>query len=64
MTVFDNDANDSITSAFDIEMKMQNSSKNMLLFYKIVPLNNVDIVGKDFMEFLGFNCFKIHLIFT
>ena len=67
MTVFfDNDANDSIISAFDTELKNANSSKNMRLFTRIVLLkNNVDIVGKRFYGVLGFNplqnSFDIHL---
>ena len=67
MTVFfDNDANDSIISAFDIEMKNAKFIKEFAFVHKdSAAKNNVDIVGKDFMEFLGFNplqnSFDIHL---
>ena len=57
MTVFfDNDANDSIISAFDTEMKNAKFIKEYAFVHKdSAAKNNVDIVGKDFMEFLGFN---------
>ena len=67
MTVFfDNDANDSIISVFDIEMKNAKFIKEYAFVHKdSAAKNNVDIVGKDFMEFLGFNplqnSFDIHL---
>lgn len=67
MTVFfDNDANDSIISAFDTEMKNAKFIKEYAFVHKdSAAKNNVDIVGKDFMEFLGFNplqnSFDIHL---
>lgn len=67
MTVFfDNDANDSVISAFDTEMKNAKFIKDYAFVHKdSAAKNNVDIVGKDFMEFLGFNplqnSFDIHL---
>lgn len=67
MTVFfDNDANDSVISAFDAEMKNAKFIKDFVFVHKdSAAKNNVDIVGKDFMEFLGFNplqnSFDIHL---
>jgi len=67
MTVFfDNDANDSIISDFDTEMKNAKFIKEYAFVHKdSAAKNNVDIVGKDFMEFLGFNplqnSFDIHL---
>lgn len=67
MTVFfDNDANDSIIDAFDIQMKNEVFIREYLFIHKdSAAKNNVDIVGKDFMEFLGFNplqnSFDIHL---
>ena len=67
MTVFfDNDANDSIINAFDTEMKNAKFIKEYAFVHKdSAAKNNVDIVGKDFMEFLGFNplqnSFDIHL---
>lgn len=67
MTVFfDNDANDSIISNFDTEMKNAKFIKEYAFVHKdSAAKNNVDIVGKDFMEFLGFNplqnSFDIHL---
>ena len=53
MTVFfDNDANDSIISAFDTEMKNAKFIKEYAFVHKdSAAKNNVDIVGKDFMEF-------------
>ena len=67
MTVFfNNDANDSTISAFDAEMKNAKFIKDYAFVHKdSAAKNNVDIVGKDFMEFLGFNplqnSFDIHL---
>ncbi|MQP25203.1 FtsX-like permease family protein [Flavobacterium sp. LMO8] len=67
MTVFfNNDANDSTISAFDTEMKNAKFIKDFVFVHKdSAAKNNVDIVGKDFMEFLGFNplqnSFDIHL---
>ena len=67
MTVFfDNDANDSIISDFDTKMKNAKFIKEYAFVHKdSAAKNNVDIVGKDFMEFLGFNplqnSFDIHL---
>ena len=67
MTVFfDNDANDSVIDAFDTEMKNASFIKDYAFVHKdSAAKNNVDIVGKDFMEFLGFNplqnSFDIHL---
>ncbi len=67
MTVFfNNEANDSLLSAFDVEMKNAKFIKDYGFVHKdSAAKNNVDIVGKDFMEFLGFNplqnSFDIHL---
>ena len=67
MTVFfDNDAKDSTISAFDTELKNAKFIKEYAFVHKdSAAKNNVDIVGKDFMEFLGFNplqnSFDIHL---
>jgi cell division transport system permease protein len=67
MTVFfHNDANDSTISAFDTEMKNAKFIKDYAFVHKdSAAKNNVDIVGEDFMEFLGFNplqnSFDIHL---
>ncbi len=67
MTVFfNNEANDSLLSAFDVELKNAKFIKNYAFVHKdSAAKNNVDIVGKDFMEFLGFNplqnSFDIHL---
>lgn len=67
MTVFfNNDANDSVISAFDTEMKNAKFIKDYAFVHKdSAAKNNVDIVGEDFMEFLGFNplqnSFDIHL---
>lgn len=67
MTVFfNNDANDSVINAFDTEMKNAKFIKDYAFVHKdSAAKNNVDIVGKDFMEFLGFNplqnSFDIHL---
>lgn len=67
MTVFfDNDAKDSTISVFDTELKNAKFIKEYAFVHKdSAAKNNVDIVGKDFMEFLGFNplqnSFDIHL---
>ena len=67
MTVFfNNEANDSLLSAFDVEMKNAKFIKDYAFVHKdSAAKNNVDIVGKDFMEFLVFNplqnSFDIHL---
>ncbi len=57
MTVFFmNEANDSILNAFDTELKNSRFIKEYAFVQKdSAAKNNVDIVGKDFMEFLGFN---------
>jgi cell division transport system permease protein len=67
MTVFfNNEANDSLLNSFDVEMKNARFVKDYAFVHKdSAAKNNVDIVGKDFMEFLGFNplqnSFDIHL---
>jgi cell division transport system permease protein len=67
MTVFfNNEATDSVISSFDLELKNANFIKDYAFVHKdSAAKNNVDIVGKDFMEFLGFNplqnSFDIHL---
>ena len=67
MTVFfDNDAKDSTISAFDTELKNAKFIKEYAFVHKdSAAKNNVDIVGKDYMEILGFNplqnSFDIHL---
>lgn len=67
MTVFfKNEASDSTLSAFDVEIKNSKFIKDYAFVHKdSAAKNNVDIVGKDFMEFLGFNplqnSFDIHL---
>ena len=67
MTVFfNNEANDSILNSFDVELKNAKFIKDYAFVHKdSAAKNNVDIVGKDFMEFLGFNplqnSFDIHL---
>lgn len=67
MTVFfKNEANDSMLSAFDTDIKNSTFIKNYAFVHKdSAAKNNVDIIGKDFMEFLGFNplqnSFDIHL---
>jgi cell division transport system permease protein len=67
MTVFfNNEATDSVLSSFDLELKNANFIKDYAFVHKdSAAKNNVDIVGKDFMEFLGFNplqnSFDIHL---
>ncbi|MDK2772304.1 MAG: permease-like cell division protein FtsX [Flavobacterium sp.] len=57
MTVFfKNEANDSILNAFDTDLKNARYIKEYTFVHKdSAAKNNVDIVGKDFMEFLGFN---------
>ncbi|WP_264548791.1 cell division protein FtsX [Flavobacterium sp. N2820] len=67
MTVFfNNEANDSLLNSFDVELKNARFIKDYAFVHKdSAAKNNVDIVGKDFMEFLGFNplqnSFDIHL---
>ena len=67
MTVFfNNEATDSVLSSFDLELKNANFIKDYAFVHKdSAAKNNVDIVGTDFMEFLGFNplqnSFDIHL---
>lgn len=67
MTVFfNNEATDSLLSSFDLELKNAQFIKDYAFVHKdSAAKNNVDIVGKDFMEFLGFNplqnSFDIHL---
>lgn len=67
MTVFfNNDAKDSLLNSFDVELKNAKFIKDYAFVHKdSAAKNNVDIVGKDFMEFLGFNplqnSFDIHL---
>ncbi len=67
MTVFfNNDANDTMISAFDTELKNAKFIKDYAFVHNdSAAKNNVDIVGEDFMEFLGFNplqnSFDIHL---
>lgn len=57
MTIFfKNEAKDSVLNAFDIELKNARFIKEYAFVHKdSAAKNNVDIVGKDFMEFLGFN---------
>ena len=57
MTVFfKNEAKDSALAAFDTEMKNSRFIKEYVFVHKdSAAKKNVDIVGKDFMEFLGFN---------
>lgn len=57
MTVFfKNEANDSTLNSFDIELKNAKYIKEYAFVHKdSAAKNNVDIVGKDFMSFLGFN---------
>lgn len=57
MTIFfKNEANDSILNAFDTDLKNARYIKEYAFVHKdSAAKNNVDIVGKDFMEFLGFN---------
>lgn len=67
MTVFfKNEAKDSVLNAFDTQMKNSKFIKEYAFVHKdSAAKHNVDIVGKDFMEFLGFNplqnSFDIHL---
>ena len=67
MTVFfNNSATDSVINSFDVELKNAKFIKDYAFVHKdSAAKNNVDIVGKDFMEFLGFNplqnSFDIHL---
>ncbi len=67
MTVFfKNEANDTLLSAFDVEMKNAKFIKEHMFIHKdSAAKKNVDIVGKDFLEFLGVNplqnSFDIHL---
>lgn len=57
MTVFfKNEAKDSILNAFDTQLKNSRFIKEYAFVHKdSAAKNNVDIVGKDFMSFLGFN---------
>ena len=57
MTVFfKNDAKDSLLTAFDIELKNSKFIKEYAFIHKdSAAKNNVDIVGEDFMAFLGVN---------
>ncbi|MEZ4786354.1 MAG: permease-like cell division protein FtsX [Flavobacterium haoranii] len=57
MTIFfKNEANDSILNSFDTDLKNARYIKEYAFVHKdSAAKNNVDIVGKDFMEFLGFN---------
>lgn len=57
MTIFfKNEAKDSVLNAFDTELKNARFIKEYAFVHKdSAAKNNVDIVGKDFMEFLGFN---------
>jgi len=57
MTVFfKNEAKDSALAAFDTELKNSRFIKEYTFVHKdSAAKKNVDIVGKDFMEFLGFN---------
>ena len=67
MTVFfNNAATDSVINSFDVELKNAKFIKDYAFVHKdSAAKNKVDIVGKDFMEFLGFNplqnSFDIHL---
>ena len=63
---FKDEANDTILNAFDTELKNSKFIKSYDFVTKDeAAKNNPDIVGKDFMEFLGFNplqnSFDIHL---
>lgn len=63
---FKDEANDSLLNAFDTELKNAKYIKSYDFVTKDeAAKNNPDIVGKDFMEFLGFNpllnSFDIHL---
>lgn len=57
MTVyFKNDAKDTDLKSFDIELQKAKFVKEYTFVHKdSAAKNNVDIVGKDFMQFLGFN---------
>ena len=57
MTVFfKNEAKDSVLNAFDTKLKNSRFIKEYAFVHKdSAAKNNVDIVGKDFMSFLGFN---------
>ena len=57
MTVFfKNEAKDSALNAFDTQLKNSRFIKEYAFVHKdSAAKNNVDIVGKDFMSFLGFN---------
>lgn len=67
MTVFfDNDANDSIIKAFDTELQTQRFVKTFKYVTKEeAAKEHTDIIGEDFMNFLGANplqnSFDIHL---
>ena len=57
MTVFfKNEAKDSVLKAFDVELKNSRFIKEYNFVHKdSAAKKNVDIVGEDFLEFLGFN---------
>ncbi|MBF03446.1 MAG: cell division protein FtsX [Flavobacterium sp.] len=57
MTVFfKNEAKDSVLNAFDTQLKNSRFIKEYAFVHKdSAAKHNVDIVGKDFMSFLGFN---------
>lgn len=67
MTVFfKNEASSELLADFDKEMLKRNFIKDIIFVHKdSAAKNNVDIVGEDFMSFLGFNplenSFDIHL---
>ena len=67
MTVFfKNEASSELLADFDKEMLIRNFIKDIVFVHKdSAAKNNVDIVGEDFMSFLGFNplenSFDIHL---
>lgn len=67
MTVFfKNEASSELLADFDKEMLKRNFIKDIVFVHKdSAAKNNVDIVGEDFMSFLGFNplenSFDIHL---
>lgn len=63
---FKDEANDTVLNLFDTELKNAKFVKSYTFITKDeAAKNNVDIVGKDFKEFLGFNplqnSFDIHL---